>query len=264
MDSCGRRRTAFLTAREFFARRGWSLPGSNCVENPVLHRRRFNVQRVRGTNADVAVRRDPEALKAGEAERPAWLAGCCAREPAAIAAMFREHCVTVERMISRLVGSTPDLEDLVQTTFVEAIRTINRYRGEASFATWITSVAVHVAQHHLRAGRLRRHAPLDLVPEERLASSTPDIEVQLDERRLSGRLHALLDRIPARQRVALLLFTIDGRPVEEVAALTGASQTTTRSRVFLARRALRALISADPDLSQMAESLFGRRREGTS
>jgi RNA polymerase sigma-70 factor (ECF subfamily) len=175
--------------------------------------------------------------------------------------MFREHCETVERMIARLVGASPDLEDLVQTTFVEAMRTIHRYRGEASFKTWLTSIAVHVAQHHLRAGRLRRHTPLDLVPESHVASSAPDIEARLDERRLSARLYALLDQIPARQRVALLLFTIDGRTAEEVAALMGASQTTTRSRVFFARRALRALIHEDRDLSEMANSLFGERQE---
>jgi len=175
--------------------------------------------------------------------------------------MFREHCETVERMIARLVGSSPDLEDLVQTTFVEALRTIHRYRGEASFKTWLASIAVHVAQHHLRAGRLRRHAPLELVPEARLASSAPDIEGQLDERRLSARLYALLDRIPARQRVALILFTIDGRPAEEVAALMGASQTATRSRVFFARRALRALIREDRGLAEMAANMFGERQE---
>jgi RNA polymerase sigma-70 factor (ECF subfamily) len=176
--------------------------------------------------------------------------------------MFKEHCGTVERVISRLVGTTPDLEDLVQTTFVEAMRAIGRYRGEASFKTWITSIAVHVAQHHLRAGHLRRHAPLELVPEARVATSLPNLEAQIDERRLSARLYALLDRIPARQRVALLLFTVDGRPVEEVAALMGASQTTTRSRVFFARRSLRTLIAADADLSEMATSLMGLRKEG--
>lgn len=175
--------------------------------------------------------------------------------------MFREYGDVVERMIARLVGASPDLEDLVQTTFVEAMRTIHRYRGEASFKTWLTSIAVHVAQHHLRAGRLRRHAPLELIPEAHIASGAPDIEAKLDERRLSARLYALLDKIPARQRVALLLFSIDGRSADEVAALMGASQTTTRSRVFFARRALRALIKEDAGLSDMAANLFGPRQE---
>jgi DNA-directed RNA polymerase specialized sigma24 family protein len=61
-----------------------------------------------------------------------------------------------------------------------------------------------------------------------------------------------------------LLFSIDGRSAEEVAALMGASQTTTRSRVFFARRALRSLIKEDPGLSDMANNLFGPRQEGQS
>jgi RNA polymerase sigma-70 factor (ECF subfamily) len=207
---------------------------------------------------------DPHAKSTARAERPSWIAGCCAGEPTAVAAMFSEYCETVERVIYRLVGATPDLEDLVQTTFIEAMRSIQRYRGEASFKTWITSIAVHVAQHHLRAGLMRRHAPLDLVPEARVASPMPNLEVQLDERRLSSRLHALLDKIPARQRIALLLFTVDGRSVEEVAALMGASQSTTRSRVFFARRALRAKIAADRDLAELAESIVGCRKEGAA
>lgn len=177
--------------------------------------------------------------------------------------MFEAHGGTIERVIGRLVGPTPDLEDLVQTTFAEALRVIPSYRGEASFKTWITSIGVHVAQHHLRAGRIRRHAPLELVPEHCLAARPIDIELKLDEARLSARLHALLDRISPNQRVALLLFAVEGRAVEEVAALMGASQTTTRSRVFFARRALRSLIHADPELKELAIALLGRRREET-
>jgi len=212
----------------------------------------------------MVVHSDPRTTSPARADRPTWIAGCCAGEPAAVAAMFSEHCETVERVISRLVGPTPDLEDLVQTTFIEGMRGIQRYRGEASIKTWITSIAVHVAQHHLRSGQLRRLTPLDLVPEARVASLAPNPETQLDERRLSARLHAMLDSIPARQRIALLLFTVDGRSVEEVAALMGASQTTTRSRVFFARRALRAKIAADRDLAELTNSILGRREEGSA
>jgi RNA polymerase sigma-70 factor, ECF subfamily len=212
----------------------------------------------------MVVHSDPRTKSSVRAERPPWIAGCCTGDPAAVAAMFSEHCETVERVISRLVGPTPDLEDLVQTTFIEAMRSIQRYRGEASTKTWITSIAVHVAQHHLRSGKMRRHAPLELVPEARVASTSPNPETQLDERRLSARLHAMLDKIPARQRIALVLFTIEGRSVEEVAALMGASKTTTRSRVYFARRALRARIAADRDLAELAESMMGRRMEGSA
>lgn len=210
---------------------------------------------------------DPRTGVAARQGVPGWLDGCLAGDPTAVSAMFEENCEAVERIISRLVGATPDLEDLVQNTFIEALQALRRYRGDASFKTWITSIAVHIAQHHLRAGKLRRHAPLELVAEEHVASGPVDVEGVLDQRRMSARLHGLLDRIPANQRIALLLFAIEGRPVEEVAALMGASQTTTRSRVFFARRALRKLIAVDPALSEMAATLVDageRREEGTS
>jgi RNA polymerase sigma-70 factor (ECF subfamily) len=175
--------------------------------------------------------------------------------------LFDDLRPTVERVLGRLVGPSPDFEDLVQVTFEKAILGLPRFRGEASVKTWITSIAVHVAQHHLRAGRVRRHLPLELVPDERLATPS-DTERHLDERRLSGRLHALLDRITAGKRVALLLFAVEGRSVEEVAALMGASQTATRSRVFFARRELRKLIAADPDLRELAEAMLGGRAVG--
>lgn len=189
------------------------------------------------------------------------LSGCRAGERNAIKQLFEEHCAMIERVIGRLVGPTPDLEDLVQDTFAAALRALSGYRGEASLKTWLTSIAVHVAQHHLRAGRLRRHTPLELVDEKQVPAFSPEFEARLDERRFSARVHGLLDQIPAKQRIALLLFTVEGKSVGEVAALMGASQTATRSRVFFARRALRSLICDDPALSDLATALLGARRK---
>jgi RNA polymerase sigma-70 factor (ECF subfamily) len=206
--------------------------------------------------------RDPLDSVPAQIAPPSWLAGCRAGEPAAIGAMFREMLPTVERTLGRIVGPTPDFEDLVQNTFAEAMRALPRFRGDASFKTWITSIAVHTAQHHFRAGKVRRHVALELVPEERFARvEDRDAEQALDERRLGPALYALLDRISPPKRVALLLFAVEGRSVEEVAALMGASQTATRSRVFFARRELRALIAQDPRLCTLAEAMFGGTRK---
>jgi RNA polymerase sigma-70 factor, ECF subfamily len=174
--------------------------------------------------------------------------------------MFEEMLPLVERVMMRVVGPGADLEDLTQVTFTETLRALPRFRGDASFKTWITSIAVHVAQHHLRAGRHRKFVALELVPEERVSAGPSDPEGRLDERRLGRRLYELLDGIAPPKRVALLLFAVEGRPVEEVAALMGASQTATRSRVFFARRELRALIAADAQLTELASTLMGSCR----
>jgi RNA polymerase sigma-70 factor (ECF subfamily) len=183
------------------------------------------------------------------------LTRCRAGDGQAIEELFRAHAPQVERVLGRLVGPVADLEDLTQTVFLEAISALSRFRGEASFKTWLLSIAAHVGQHYLRAGKVRRHVPLDLVPEDELGGEVTH-DRRLDERRLALELHQLLDRIAPKKRIALLLYVVEGHSVEEVAALMGASQTATRSRVFFARRELRKLLSSDKRLAEHVEALL--------
>ncbi len=195
--------------------------------------------------------------RAANAHEPSveTLARCRVGDAQAIEELFRAHAAQVERVLGRLVGPVADLEDLTQTVFLEAISALSRFRGEASFKTWLLSIAAHVGQHYLRAGRVRRHVPLDLVPEEALPGD-PQHDRRIDERRLAGELHQLLDRISPKKRIALLLYVVEGHSIEDVAVLMGASQTATRSRVFFARRELRKLLSSDPRLAEHVAALL--------
>ena len=58
----------------------------------------------------------------------------------------------MHRVVRRMVGARPDVEDLVQTTFVEAFRSLPDFRGDALFSTWLTRIAVRAT---LRAARRR-------------------------------------------------------------------------------------------------------------
>jgi RNA polymerase sigma-70 factor, ECF subfamily len=185
---------------------------------------------------------------------PALVAGCRAQDPASLDRLFRLHVRYVERVIARLTGPTPDLEDLVQTTFIQAFGSVARYRGEASLRTWLTRIAVHVALHRLRAG-VRRQLPLELIPDDeepRDPAPAPDRETE--NRQLARRLHTLLDRVAPKKRVAFLLYTVEERSIEEVAALTGASRAATKSRIWFARRELLALARANPELVELARA----------
>jgi RNA polymerase sigma-70 factor (ECF subfamily) len=185
----------------------------------------------------------------------ACLEACRAGDGVAIEELFRLHAPLVERVLGRLIGPVADLEDLVQTVFLEAISALSRFRGDASFKTWIISIAVHVGQHYLRAGKVRRHVPLELVPESELRGE-PDFDRLLDERRLGPELHRLLDGISSKKRIALLLYVVEAYSIEEVASLMGASQTATRSRIFFARRELKRLLTRSPRLSAHVAALL--------
>ena len=67
------------------------------------------------------------------------------------------------------------------------------------------------------------------------------------------RLYAVLDTLSPASRVAFALFEIDGRPVAEVAELTGATVTATKVRLWRARRQLEAAAAADPVLREFLQ-----------
>jgi RNA polymerase sigma-70 factor (ECF subfamily) len=187
--------------------------------------------------------------------------GCRAGQNQALEELFRTHAPMIQRVLGRLVGPVADLEDLVQTVFLEAFASISRFRGEASLKTWLTRIAVHVGHHYLRAGKIRRHVSLDLVPEEAIRQE-PNHDRALEEHRLAPELHRLLDRLDPKKRIALLLYVVEGYAVEEIAALTGASRTAVRSRIFFGRRELRKLLDADPRLSAHIEAVLSSREAG--
>ncbi len=195
----------------------------------------------------------PHSHELQRAEEAPLVEGCRAGDPRALDRFFRSYAPRIERVLGRLLGPTPDLEDLVQTTFIEAIGSFGRFRGEASLATWVTRIAVHVAHHQLRRG-LRRTVPLELLPPaEEPVDDRPSPDRTVDDRELAARLHALLDKVKPKKRIAFLLFAVEGHSIEEVAALTGASRAATKSRIWFARRELHALLRKDPVLRGLRE-----------
>src|SRR5262249_10895148 len=125
-----------------------------------------------------------------------------------------------------------------------------RFRAEASVRTWLARIAVTVVQDYLRSPDRRRRAQLVVIADDHLTGG-PVPDQQVDARRQLGRLLLHLDAIAPKKRIAFLLHVVDGRPVEEVAALTGASRTATKSRIFWARRELVSRARRDPALRDL-------------
>jgi RNA polymerase sigma-70 factor (ECF subfamily) len=185
------------------------------------------------------------------------VAGCRAGEAASLDRFFRTYARYVERVIARLVGPTADLQDLVQSTFIEAIQSFDRYRGEASLKTWVTRIAVHMSLHQLRAG-VRRQVSLEVVraPDE-IPAPLRGVDTELALQQLARRLYDLLDRVAPKKRVAFLLYTVEEYSIEEVAALTGATRAATKSRIWFARRELLAAARNRPDLRAFIQTRTG-------
>ena len=186
------------------------------------------------------------ALASGEEQDLAR--ACAAGDRAAQVRLFRLEVQSVHRLLHRVLGASPALEDLIQESFIRVFRSLASFRGEAHLSTWIARIALRVAYDHLRQARpVASH--LESVPD--LASDDADAERQLMAREGLRRLYRILARLEPRQRIAFSLCAIDGRSQQEVAALMSASLVATKARIWRARREVDRMARLDPLLASL-------------
>src|SRR5690606_26993164 len=119
-----------------------------------------------------------------------------------------DHHGLVTRLVFRMLGPTPDVEDVVQEVFVHVSRSLHRFRGEARFTTWLHRLTVNVVRMHLRKARSRPrlvHAPTRDEPDERADSP----EEQVGRQRRIAALYRLLEGLSEKKRTVLVLHDLE-------------------------------------------------------
>jgi RNA polymerase sigma-70 factor (ECF subfamily) len=173
----------------------------------------------------------------------------------ALGELFVRHSPAVRRLLASVIGPTDELDDLVQEVFIQVHRSLPGFRGDALFSTWLHQVTVYAAYNFLRRPR-RRWVPTE--PSRLSAISGPSGEsphARLFGRETLRRLHAILDTIKPKKRIAFILFAVHGLSVGEVAEVVNAPVPTVKSRIWFARRELKKKARRDPYLSQLLEEL---------
>jgi RNA polymerase sigma-70 factor (ECF subfamily) len=183
---------------------------------------------------------------------------CQAGDAAAFAQLFRRHAGLVSGLVHRMLGPSPDLEDLVQEVFLQVIRSLASFRDEARFSTWLYRVSVNVVLMHRRAQSRRPR----LVDEEQ-APPTPDsaplAEAALETSLRVQAFYRLLGRLSDKKRAVFVLHELEGLAPARIGEIVGAPVLTVRTRLFYARRELLAWLEEEPELAAVAAELSGSR-----
>ena len=138
----------------------------------------------------------------------------------------------------RLVGDENDARDVVQDAYLRAFRGLDRFRGDARFATWMHRITANCASTHLGRRRRQRHDELD---DDAVAESRPaaDPVGRAEQALLRERLHRSLRALPPRLRAVVVLRDVYDLPHRAIAAELGISETAAKVRLHRARRRLR-------------------------
>lgn len=136
----------------------------------------------------------------------------------------------------RITGNMQDAQGASQEVFFRLFRHQARLDPDREVGPWLYRVTVNVCLDLLRK---RPHLGLESAPEPRDANPGPEAAMDLDGRR--SLLHRALQRLPEKERAALVLREIEGLSTREVAEALGSSETTVRSQISTARARLREI-----------------------
>ncbi|MDX2051213.1 MAG: RNA polymerase sigma factor [Polyangiaceae bacterium] len=163
-------------------------------------------------------------------------------DASALGAVYDEHHQAVRAFAVRLVGDRASAEDLVQEVFLTLPKAVRKFEGQSSLRTFILGIAANRARHFVRAAA-RRRAAAERVLSGATNETTYTPHHDLERRELADRLNRALDSLPLDQRVAFVLCDVEERSSVEAAAVLGVVEATVRTRLFHARKKLRAQLS---------------------
>jgi RNA polymerase sigma-70 factor (ECF subfamily) len=139
----------------------------------------------------------------------------------------------------RLLGNRHEAEDLVQTAFLRVWQFAPRWEANAKFSTWLYRVLYNLCMDQLRARRGGTSEPLDTEFAESIADEAPGGEERVSALQRDACVREALERLPVRQKAAIVLCYYEERSQAEAAALLGVSEGALESLLSRGRATLR-------------------------
>lgn len=157
--------------------------------------------------------------------------------------LVRRYQRPISAYVYRMVGNYESALDLTQEIFIKVYNSLNRYRAEFKFSTWIYKIAHNAAIDHLRRTATREQSlvigpegdSFDLPLES--ARLSPEQESEQKERR--GEIEAVVRALPANYRELIILRHSQDLSYEEIVEVTGLPLGTVKNRLFRAREMMR-------------------------
>jgi RNA polymerase sigma-70 factor (ECF subfamily) len=173
--------------------------------------------------------------------------------------LFAAHHNEIYAYLIRMLRDPELAADLTQDAFVKAYKNYNSLEKAENARAWLYQIAHRVALDHIRRQKIVRFLPWT----GENYGSAPSTERLVMDAHLSGDLQRALERIPERQRAALLLAELHDLTGLELAAALGVSHVAARALLTRARESLRQALAAeraaDAEADAAADAATGTR-----
>jgi RNA polymerase sigma-70 factor (ECF subfamily) len=177
------------------------------------------------------------------------IADCLRGESSAFGVLVRRYQDRLYHTVYRLVGNAEDAQDVVQEAFLNAYQSLDSFKGDALFFTWLYRIAVNTAISLKRKQRVvlridaGRNGEPGIEPLDPSEVSRPGHALEQAEQ--ETRIQRALARLSAEHRAVLVMKDMEGQKYEMMAEVLGVPIGTIRSRLHRARLELREILEQD-------------------
>ena len=165
------------------------------------------------------------------------VAAAAAGDVRAFERVYRRHVARIHSTAVRMLGAE-EADDATQDVFVRAWQRLGQFRGDSAFGTWLFRLGVNVmlSRREVVATRQRRHVDdADLIDTLSARDTTPELGLDFE---------AAMQRLPPGMRQIFVLHDIEGYKHDEIAAMLGIAQGTSKSQLHRVRMVLRKYLDA--------------------
>ncbi|MDF2697312.1 MAG: polymerase sigma factor RpoE [Labilithrix sp.] len=152
------------------------------------------------------------------------------------AELYREHFVYVWKSARRLGVQPPEVDDVVQETFVAFYRLFDTFDDRRPIRSWLFSLLYRRVLHHRRSHRRRTAFTVDTTNIDVLPGSpaqAPDRRVETNE--TVRMLEEIFEKLDPDKRAVLVLAEVEEKPISEIAQILDINVNTAASRLRVAR-----------------------------
>lgn len=184
-----------------------------------------------------------------EGQLAGWVAPAPVAKPLdtskTIAALVAEYSTALYRVAFSVTRNAAEAEDAVQETFLRVLKHESRLAEIRDYRVWLVRIVWNIVLDKKRRAKTRPENE-DLADHARALPSgglgADETVISLQEH---ARILALIDRLPAPERQAILLSAVQELSTAEIAATLGTTESSIRSRIFRARKELAALLEEE-------------------
>jgi len=182
-------------------------------------------------------------------EDATWVRAVQRGDKAAFDRLVLKHKDKLFNLVYWFLGDYQEANDCAQDIFIKVYKSINKFRFESTFSTWLYRIAMNTCKNRLKSSAFRwRKKTVSLENPEGSGDTNPCFEIrdntpspvnQLEKKERRLLISKAIYSLPEAQKRVVVLRDIQGLSYEEVADITGLNLGTVKSRLARARLALR-------------------------